>query len=215
LVNYDRWGDALRLASDTGGNNWKEAATAHALAAAAFDQIGDPARSVIALTDAGIDLAAAAAASPNNKAAVTEAEAVLEKAIRQTKGIRSTDLDLLRRVVSKEGEGRMALAATLWSDGQRNQAETVLGDACLRLDQLQAQLDAAAAAQKKNKGTTGVVDLIPAPRLLCSIDDDVRGVGSTSRTLDCSKFRNPQFAAETLGWPEGLQKKVTKLETLR
>ena len=149
---------------------------------------------------------------------MAEAESVLEKAIRQTKGIRSTDLDLLRRVVSKEGEGRMALAATLWSDGQRNQAETVLGDACLRLDQLQAQLDAAAAAQKKNKGTTTTaVDPTPAPpRLLYSIDDDVRGVGgSKSLLLDCSKFRNPQFAAETLGWPEGLQKKVTKLETLR
>ena len=115
--------------------------------------------------------------------------------------------------MSKEGEGRMALAATLWTENsKRPQAEKTMGDACLRLEQLQAQLDAAVAAAQKNSGKQPVSTASDAPRLLYSIDDDERGVGPL---FDCSKFRNPKFVKETLGWPESLQAKVTKLETLR
>jgi tetratricopeptide (TPR) repeat protein len=128
------WGSALRLSM-----NWEQAAQAHNLAAQAFDEIGDKARAVISYTDAGIDFAAAAAASKsNNKELVEQAESVLRKAMIQTKGVKSNDIPLLQRVIAKEGEGRMALAATLWSDGQKQEAETVLGDGCLRMDQLQA-----------------------------------------------------------------------------
>jgi hypothetical protein len=188
------WGDALRLSSE-----FSQAATAHALASVAFDEIGDRARSVISLMDGGIDLAAADQ--------VKEAESILRKAIKKTAGVEGRDVALLQRVISKEGEGRMALAALLWSDGQRGEAETVLGDACVRLDQLQAEIDD--AALKKSSST--VQPEATSARLLFSIDDDEHGVGM----LSCSKFKNPQFLTDRLRWPEALQKKVVKLETLR
>jgi len=198
------WGDALRLSGQH-----ERAATAHALASSAFDVTGDPARSVIALLDAGIDLASS---SSSSKDAAAQAESVLQKAIQKTKGVEGRDLDLLRRVIVKEGEGRMALAATLWSDNQKQQAETVMGDACLRLEQLQAQIDTALKKSGKQQQQTATLDSSQQQRLLYSIDDDERGVGPL---LDCSKFRNPAFVRDTLGWPESLQAKVTKLETLR
>jgi hypothetical protein len=52
----------------------------------------------------------------------------------------------LQRVVAKDGEGRLALAALYWSDHQKAQAETVLGDACVSLEQLYNRMDGAAAA---------------------------------------------------------------------
>ena len=180
------WGGMLRLAGQ-----WEQAAAAHALAATAFDEIGDKARSVISLTDAGIDLAAAGNTG--------EAKSLLRKAIPKTKGIEARDVGLLQRVVAKEGEGRMALASLLWEEGQRQEAETILGDACIRLDQLQAD-----AAQRKDGASQQ-----PPARLRFSIDDEIDALD-----MSCSKFKNPNFLTK-LGWPEKLQKKVIKLETLR
>lgn len=188
------WGDALRLLMAYDSNNNKniaqQAATAHALASAAFDEIGDRARSVIALTDAGIDLAAAASTTTTTTGgtggdqAVKEAEAILRKAIKKTAGVEGRDVALLQRVIIKEGEGRMALAALLWSDGQRGEAESVLGDACVRLDQLQAQSDA--VAMRKGSSSAAVSATATPARLLFSIDDDEHGVGmlcaASSRT---------------------------------
>jgi hypothetical protein len=74
------------------------------------------------------------------------AESTLAKGIAQTVGVEGRDVRLLQRVVAKDGEGRLALAALYWSDHQKAQAETVLGDACVRLDQLYNRMDGAAVA---------------------------------------------------------------------
>eukprot|EP00522_Entomoneis_paludosa_P008767 CAMPEP_0172447598 /NCGR_PEP_ID=MMETSP1065-20121228/6874_1 /TAXON_ID=265537 /ORGANISM="Amphiprora paludosa, Strain CCMP125" /LENGTH=406 /DNA_ID=CAMNT_0013198935 /DNA_START=45 /DNA_END=1268 /DNA_ORIENTATION=- len=189
------WGAVLRKAGD-----WKQAATAHALASQAFLEIGDKARSVIALTDAGIDLAAV----PD----IPQAKEVLNTAISKTKGVEAREVAVLQRVVAKEGEGRMALAALLWSEGgQRGSAETVLGDACVRLEQLQAD---AASRSKAGAMKKQAADMATASASLkFSIDDDVPALD-----VSCFRFKNPVFL-ESLGWPKDLQEKVIKLETLR
>ena len=179
------WGSVLRQTGD-----WKQAEYAHLLAAEAFVEIGDKPRAAIARLDAGVDGAAAGEA----------VEESLRVAIEKTKGVEARDVALLQRVVAKEGEGRMALAALYWDSGQRDKAEQILGDACIRLEQLQAD-----AASRK--------PMILAPvdnRLKFSMDDDVAALD-----VSCYKFKNPKFLTETLGWPEGLQRKVIKLETLR
>ena len=60
----------------------------------------------ISALDAGIDLAA----SDNSK----DARASLEKAIKSTTSVEGSDIELLQRVIAKEGEGRIALASVLW-----------------------------------------------------------------------------------------------------
>ena len=188
------WGLALRRAGQ-----YAQAQQAHALAAQAFAEIGDKARSVISLLDAGIDAAAA-----NN---VQDANAILTKAIPQTKGVESRDVALLQRVIAKEGEGRMALAALLWNDATvkdgKAQAEKLLGDACVRLEQMQAT---------NSKSPKGVVSTsaTPSTGLRFSIDDSL----PAALDVSCYKFKNPAFL-EQLEWPEELQRKVIKLETLR
>mmetsp|Transcript_35209 Transcript_35209/g.73297 ORF Transcript_35209/g.73297 Transcript_35209/m.73297 type:complete len:209 (-) Transcript_35209:318-944(-) len=195
FVSLIRWGAVLRKAGD-----WKQAATAHALASQAFLEIGDKARSVIALADAGIDLAAV----PD----IPQAKEVLNTAISKTKGVEAREVAVLQRVVAKEGEGRMALAALLWSEGgQRGSAETVLGDACVRLEQLQAD---AASRSKAGAMKKQAADMATASASLkFSIDDDVPALD-----VSCFRFKNPVFL-ESLGWPKDLQEKVIKLETLR
>lgn len=184
------WGSSLRLKGD-----WSGAATVHALAADAFDQIGDRPRFVISQIDYGIDLAA----SDQNE----KAEQVLKDIIPKTKGVEARDIALLQRVVAKEGEGRMALASILWEEGNRIEAEQFLGDACLRLDQLQAD----AVARMKKDG----VDTNPVPTgLLYSIDDSIAAFDMT-----CSRFRKTSFLEEQLGWPKSLQEKVIRLENLQ
>lgn len=185
------WGAVLRSAEE-----WDQAAKAHKMAADSFDDIGDKARSVISLLDAGIDLAAA------DK--IDEAKSVLENAIGKTKGVEGRDVLLLQRVIAKEGEGRMALASLLWANGQRGEAEGILGDACIRMEQLQMD-----AAQWGGKGATPATDAPQTP-LKFSIDDDVPPL-----SLSCFKFRDPTFVTEQLGWPENLQNKVSKLQTLK
>ena len=192
------WGDSIWKS----GNDYATAATVKLQASTYFDEIGDRARSVISRIDAGIALAAA----PGEQE-VSRAEDILRSAIQSTVGVESRDVQLLQHVITKEGEGRMALAALLWSDGKRMEAEQVLGEACVRLDQLQAQVDIDAARNK------GKVDLLDGPRLLYSIDDNV--AYTRGKLLSCSDFKRPQFLSEQLEWPETLRKKVTKLETLQ
>jgi hypothetical protein len=172
----------------------------HTRASTAFDEIGDRARSVITQIDAGIALAAA------GEVQTKQAESVLRSAIQSTVGVESRDVQLLQRVITKEGEGRMALAALLWSDGQRTEAEAVLGEACVRLDQLQAQVDLYSSKIVSSPSVDGA-------RLLYSIDDNAVYTGR--KVLSCSDFKKPQFLTEKLEWPEFLQKKVVKLETLQ
>jgi hypothetical protein len=195
---------------------------------------------VISSIDAGIDLASAVPSSPpasssskrggggasakgnakgdTDTATAEGAVQLLERAIGTTTGVEGRDVELLQRVIVKEGEGRMALAALLWSTGQRQEAETVLGDACLRLDQLQAQLDVAVptAAKKLSTKTAAVGRSSDAAadeaRLRYSIDDDLHEIGPR---LTCGRFRGAQFGVDKLGWSQSLQDKLNKLEALR
>lgn len=194
---YAAWemGAVLRVAGQ-----YRQASTAHALAAQAFAEIGDKARSVVSLFDAGIDAAGA------NR--VDEATELLQKAIKQTPGVSANDVGLLQRVIAKEGEGRLALAALLWNDSNtkdgKAQAEKVLGDACVRLEQMQAQQSKGAAPKSISSSSS-----VPTG-LRFSIDDALPSVMDVS----CYKFKNPAFL-EQLAWPADLQKKVINLETLR
>ena len=165
-------------------------------ASRAFRQIGDAGRSVIALTDAGIDYAGDTAQS--SEKAIT----VLRKAVDATKGVEGRDVKLLQRIISKEGEGRMALAALLWTTNEKNAAETVLGDACVRMDQLLNQMDGTPPPSSSGE---------PSKALRYSMEDDDQLVGS----LTCTRFKNKQFLASKLRWPESLQERVLKLESLR
>lgn len=192
------WGSTLRLT-----NQWDKAATAHSLAASAFDEIGDRARSVISLLDAGIDLAAADKTE--------QAKSVLSKAVGKTKGVEGRDVALLQRVIAKEGEGRVVLASALWDQGreERGKAESILGEACIRLEEL--QVDAAERASSgSSSGDDNSNSKPSSPSLRFSIDDDVAALD-----VSCFKFRDPSFVKDELGWPDNLQRKVEKLQLLR
>ena len=188
----------MRVAGDYG-----KASSAHALAAQAFTDIGDKARAVISLLDSGIDAAAAGQ--------VDEATAILQKAIAQTPGVSANDVGLLQRVIAKEGEGRLALAALLWNDTKdgKQQAEKILGDACVRLEQMQAQ-QSTNKAPKSSTVVATTATVPPATGLRFSIDDAL----PAAMDVSCYKFKNPAFL-EQLAWPADLQKKVIKLENLR
>lgn len=191
------WGTVLRRIGD-----YQAAGKAHKLAANAFEDIGDPARAVISLIDTGIDVA-----DRDTKAAKT----ILKQAIGKTNGIEGGDAALLELVIAKEGEGRMALASIEWDEGNREEAENVMGKACIRLDQLEAYR-AKKANSNNNKDTQGGTDMPPPPSALpFSIDDDYPPVSS----IYCAKFRDAKFVTEKLDWPVNLQKKVVRLEKLQ
>jgi tetratricopeptide (TPR) repeat protein len=222
------WGTALRYSGQ-----YEAAAKAHLIASQSFQEIGDKSRSVISLTDAGIDYAMAGAqiSSSSTKgkdkslASVTQqAETTLRSAIAQTKGLlgSSRDIDLLRRVVAKESEGRIVLASTLWSNNNRQEAETYYGDSCIRLDQLQSQIDIAAdklrqkEQQQNSKVTTSQQQqqqsTVDMNRVLYSIDDEIvvdRGL------LSCANFKNKSYLTKTLQWPQSLQQQLGKFEKLQ
>lgn len=139
--------------------------------------------------DAGIDLAA--------MGKTTQAKDTITNAIKSMKTIEGGDVDLLQRLIAKEGESRIALASILWDSGDKQEAESLLGTACYRLEQLEAD------AVKRNKMSPDL-----SGKLFFSIDDQI-GAGSS-----CSRFKNEKFLTETLDWPETLQKKVTKLQAL-
>jgi hypothetical protein len=184
------WGSSLRQAG-----MYEKAAEVHSLASVAFDDIGDRAHSVISLLDAGIDLAAAGK--------IDKAKSVLQNAIKRTTLVEGRDVELLQRVIAKEGEARMALASILWDTEDRAAAETQLGNACIRLEQL--EVDAQARISKLGLKPSAAPD-----RLKFSIDDDIGAFD-----ISCSKFKNEKFLTETLQWTETLQKKVNKLQSLR
>ena len=187
------WGMAQRAAGDYSG-----ASETHTLASLAFKDIGDKARSVISALDAGIDLAA-------SESYFKEAKELLEKAIPKTTAVAGTDVELLQRVIAKEGEARIALASILWNDNDKAGAEAQLGEACVRLDQLEADnADREAARIKKG--------LEPPPKInkVSFSIDDIAGAGKIS----CSRFKNEDFLTKTVEWPASLQKKVQKLNKL-
>jgi len=183
------WGTTLRNAG-----LYDKAYEVHTLAADSFADIADKSRSVISSLDAGIDLAAAGKTE--------EAKQVLSDAIQTTTKAEARDVELLQRVIAKEGEARVALASILWDNKERGAAEKQLGEACNRLE----QLDADATARNARLGRKP--ELAPA-RLKFSIDD-----GAGAFDISCSRFKNEKFLTETLQWPDSLQTKVIKLQNL-
>lgn len=190
---YAAWeyGMALRGAGD-----YNKAAEVHTLAALSFKDIGDRARSVISALDAGIDMAAT-----ND---VKDAKTMLESAISTTTSVEGRDVELLQRVIAKEGEARVALASVLWSANDKAAAEAQLGEACSRLDQLQADADAREAARIKS----GAMPPTKYKKLPFTIDDIV------GTECSCSRFKSEKFLSDSLFWPAPLQAKVMKLNTL-
>jgi hypothetical protein len=148
---------------------------------------------VIASIDAGIDLAGAGNTD--------EAKALLQKSIKKTTSVEGRDVDLLQRVIVKECEGRIALASLLWETKDRAGAETQYNDACVRLDQLEAD------AQARNER---LGELAKKPESLKYHIDDIPGPFEVS----CSKFKQSEFLEQTVQWPQSLQQKVFKLQNL-
>jgi len=208
------WGMALR-----GEGEYQKAAQVHLLASSTFKDIGDRARSVISKLDAGIDLASAAAdvgtsssssssssGSGSDKDVMEQAMKVLQEGIDSTTSVEGRDVELLQRVIAKEGEARIALASILWSNNQKSVAEAQLGEACGRLEQLQADADArerVAAAAAAASGKT----IVKVKKLPFTIDDTV------GTECSCSRFKNSKFL-DSLLWPAPLQDKVSKLNKL-
>lgn len=182
---YATWeyGMALRLIG-----NYQKAEKIHLLASENFEDIGDPARAIISSIDAGID-----ASDHDGEAGAS----LIKKAFKKIKGVEGRDIPLLQRVIAKEGEGRVALASIYWASGERQDAESQLGLACQRLDQLEAD------AIKRNP--------VPvASRLKFNIDD-----GVSALDISCSRMRNKAYLNDRLEWPESLQQKANKLYSLK
>ena len=198
---YAGWEYAATLRSSA---EYKKAGFVREQASTAFDYIGDTAHSVISYIDYGIDLAMGY--SSGEKVALDEVQNVLTKGIESTTKVEGRDIRLLQHVVSKEGEGRLALASILWNEKNIpvNKAENILGDACIRLEQLEQD--------NNDKFKKKQINVVNQKVLKFSIDgSNVLDAGEIS----CSKFRNEKFVSDVLGWPAGLREKVRKLETLK
>jgi hypothetical protein len=199
---YAAWeyGMALRR-----NGQYEEAKSIHVLTSDLFDVISDRPRSVISLLDAGIDAACAEASSSKDSGA----KALLKKGVGYTTTAESRDVALLQRVVAKEGEARVVLAALEWTDPNdkslRGDAEKELSTACERLDQLEQ--DAMARGKKTNASPSSMA----APALRFNIDD-YPGALETS----CSRLtKNKDFQSERLELPVVLQDKIQKLSQLK
>lgn len=205
------WGMALRASGNSNSNasggqlQLQEAAEKHILASEAFKEIGDRARSTISKLDAGIDLAGIADIDSGSGSGkyFDEAVLLLKEGIKSTTLVEGRDVELLQRVIAKEGEARIALASILWSHGDKAAAEAELGEACGRLDQLQADAD----VREKARIKSGAMPPVKIQKLRFTIDDTV-GV-----ECSCSRFKSEKFL-DSLSWPKSLQEKVTKLNKL-
>jgi hypothetical protein len=214
------WGMVERVAQ-----NYDRAAEIHGLAASAFDDIGDRPRSVICSLDRGLDMASGmdddavmVGGSKGSKGdekkkkpvAVEATRKILEDAISSTVDVGGRDVELLQRVVAKEGEARVALSGVLWNadaGGDRGAAESQFGTACARLDELNADYRMREADRIRSKRAPPI-----APRgasLGYSIDDIVG-----AEEAGCSRFKNEKFVEEKLVWSDGLRTLVRKFLTL-
>mmetsp|Transcript_24927 Transcript_24927/g.58486 ORF Transcript_24927/g.58486 Transcript_24927/m.58486 type:complete len:443 (-) Transcript_24927:59-1387(-) len=202
---YAAWeyGMALRR-----NGQYEEAKAIHSLTSDLFDSISDRPRAVISLLDAGIDAACAEASSGIDSGA----KALLRKGVGYTTTAESRDVALLQRVVAKEGEARVVLAAMEWTDPNdkslRNDAEKDLSTACERLDQLEQ--DAMERGKKKVvKDPSKLVSQVPKLRFNI---DDYPGALETS----CARLtKNKEFQQERLELPEIIQEKIQKLNQLK
>jgi tetratricopeptide (TPR) repeat protein len=198
------WGMVNRVAGD-----YDAAAEVHHLAAKAFEDIGDKPRSVISALDQGIDLASGLGDSTDSKdngAKLAKAKKILEEAITSDVNVEGRDVQLLQRVVAKEGEARIALSGVLWNSKEKAGAEAQFGEACGRLDDLNQDYQ----AREQERIKKGRMPPPKVKRLGFSIDDIV-GADEAS----CSRFKNEKYIQEKLVWPQGLQTKVNKFLTLK
>lgn len=200
---YAAWeyGMALRR-----NGQYKEAKAIHVLTSDLFDAISDRSRAVISLLDAGIDAACEESSSGKDSGAL----ALLKKGVGYTTTAESRDVALLQRVVAKEGEARVVLAALEWTDPNdkslRNDAEVQLSTACERLDQLEQD---AIERGKKKKDPSKLVSAVPKLRFNI---DDYPGALETS----CSRLtKNKEFQSDRLELPEVIQEKIQKLNQLK
>jgi len=200
---YAAWeyGMALRR-----NGQYEEAKAVHMLTSDLFDSISDRSRAVISLLDAGIDAASVEASTSKDSGA----KELLKKGVGYTTTAESRDVALLQRVVAKEGEARVVLAALEWTDPNdkslRGDAEKELSTACERLDQLEQ--DAMERGKKKKAPSSSTSTAVP---LRFNIDD-YPGALETS----CSRLtKNKEFQAERLELPVVLQDKIQKLNQLK
>lgn len=215
------WGSSLLTCGQ-----YRDAARLHTAASRAFDTVGDHGRAVISLLDAGIDMAALVASLPSsssmNDATITiqnDAKKLLIKAIDQTTTVQGRDVALLQRVIATEGEARVALASILWSSpsttsssstgSSKQEAEAQLGQACLRLEQLDQD------AMERNAKAAGAVS--PSKGAPMATTNPKYSIDDQAGALDvsCSRFKNDKFLADTLQWPAPLRESVRKLITLQ
>ena len=188
---------ALRL-----DGKYMEAAKIHQMTSEFFDDIGDRPHSIISGLDAGIDLAAAATSS-GDAAVVKKATTVLKNAIDRTTTAEGRDVKLLQRVITKEGEGRIALSSLLWTTGSRQDAESQRGEACQRMDILEADAT--------RRGFKAPPKDLPPDRLLSNIDD----VGVNPFDADCTRYKNAEYVTNKLEWPTSLRQALEKLNNLK
>ena len=198
------WGMVNRVAGD-----YDTAAEVHRLAADAFEAIGDKPRSVISALDRGIDLAAGLdddTAVKDNDKMLAIVKLTLEDAIASDVNVEGRDVELLQRVVAKEGEARIALSGVLWSSKEKAGAEAQFGEACSRLDELNGDYQ----ARQQERIKKGRMPPPKVKRFGFSIDD-IPGAEDAS----CSRFKNEKYIQEKLVWPPGLRFKVDKFLTLK
>ena len=120
------WGMVQRVAA-----NYNQAAEIHNLASNAFEEIGDKPRAVICRLDRGLDLAAGLK-DDTGGGDVAKVSEILETAIKSTVDVSGRDVELLQRVVAKEGEARIALSGVLWNSKEKAKAESMYGTACCK-----------------------------------------------------------------------------------
>ncbi|GAX19194.1 hypothetical protein FisN_4Lh219 [Fistulifera solaris] len=176
------WALVLRVAED-----YNKAAEIHQLAAEAFDEIGDKAHSSISWVDAALD-------TSNSNLLKTVLAVKFDKGV-----VEGRDSEMVQRVLAKESEANMALAALYWSAGERSPAEEQLQNACSRLGKVQQVLSKVNNAKEKED---------EALRLAYSIDDH-------PVLLDCSEYRNDDLLKTKLDWPESLRTKMGQLQKVR
>ena len=194
------WGQVNRVAQ-----KHEMAAEIHRLASNAFDEIGDKPRSIICDLDRGIDMASGLGDKTDNKKLALVIK-TLEEAIESDVNVEGRDVELLQRLVAKEGEARLALAGILWNDANsKNGAESQYGTACSRLDELNADYN---RRNQLNEGRAG--PLRPSGVGLGYSIDDIIG----AEVASCSRYKNDKFIETKLVWSEGLQSKVKKFLTL-
>ncbi|GMI25260.1 hypothetical protein TeGR_g13581, partial [Tetraparma gracilis] len=168
-----RYADSLRLSDPP------SAAAAMRESAAAFKAIGDLPRSQICALDAAV---------------IEKDKPALQAAVKATYKTSSRDVPLLRRLINKECEARMALAALLAAGGDGGGAIRERGDACERLEQL-----AFDKAYKVDEGETRGGGY--------SMDDRVGG------GVECERFKKAKYLEE-LQWDQELREGAGKLAAL-